>query len=102
MGANRQLCNTFLLPTPPLTERVTSPLALLSGAGALCLGGSAYYGGAAPGGCTRRVDVPIHLCDKTAAQRIGLLELVLLRLCQVPAQIYNRMAQFNKDMIGQG
>jgi hypothetical protein len=49
----------------------------------------------------RRLDIPGHLRHKPAARRIGLGKLLLLCRGHMPAQIFDRTAQFNKDMIGQ-
>src|SRR4030095_11759286 len=90
----------ILRATPTPTGSVPAQLALPCGERALALCRGASDGGCAPRGRGRRLAIPGHLCHKPAARRIGLGQLLLLRFGQLPAQIFDGTAQFNKDMIG--
>ncbi len=91
----------ILLATPTPTGCIPAQLRLPSDKWALKPRRSVFHGGRAPSGHARRVEVPLQLRHQATPGRIGLGELVLLRGGQVPAQIFDRTAQFDEDMIGQ-
>ena len=91
----------ILLPTPTPTGGVPAQLALPCGKRAWSRGRGACESNRAPGGEGWPLEVPGELRDEPASGGIGLRTLVLLRRGQPPTQIFDRTAQFNKDMIGQ-
>ena len=92
----------ILLATPTPTGGVPAQRALPRGARAWARGRGACESRRALSGWNRRLEVPGELRDEPASGGIGLRTLVLLRCGQLPTQIFDGTAQFNKDVIGQG
>ena len=91
-----------LLATATPTGCVPAQLARPSGARAWCLWHRVYPGQSALRGRARSVIISVELGDKVAARGIRAVKLVLLRLRQRPASIFDGTTQFNKDVIGEG